>query len=103
MLSLLKQTGITRIPSIKAGEKVEAPDIPDFYEYVRSCAEVFHELINPAKNTTRFLGNTSFRCRSGFPSFRVDNGIFVSRRNIDKRHISKDAFVFACLGENGII
>lgn len=89
---------ITRQPSICVGEKIQAPE-SDFYEYVRECADVFHNLINPAKGTTRFLGNSSFRCQSGFPSFRSSNGIFVSRRNVDKRYIDRDAFVLTYLDE----
>ncbi len=34
-----------------------------------------------------------FTCESGFPSFKHDGFIFVSRRNVDKRGIGKDAFV----------
>lgn len=90
---------ITRQPSICVGEKVEAPDEKEFFEYIRKCADIFHNLINPAKGTTRFLGNSSFRCQRGFPSFRSSDGIFVSRRNVDKRYIDKDAFVYAYLNE----
>lgn len=92
---------ITRQPSICVGEKIQAPDKNEFYEYIRECAEIFHNLINPAKGTTRFLGNSSFRCQRGFPSFRSENGIFVSRRNVDKRYIDRDAFVLTYLDENG--
>ena len=69
------------------------PDEPEFFELIKDYAETFHELLNPAKKVTRFLGNSSFRCQRGFPSFRKDNIMFVSRRNIDKRYIGQEGFV----------
>ena len=69
-------------------------EIDDFCEILRNFAEVFHKLINPSEGVTRFLGNASFRCMRGFPSFKTDTGdIFVSKRNVDKRSITPDAFV----------
>ena len=85
----------TRIPSVKAGDAIEAPDQPEFFELARGYASVFHDLIHASNE--RFMGNLSFRCECGFPSFRGQskNGglIFVSRRNIDKRQIDKTGFV----------
>ena len=53
---------------------------------------------------TRFLGNSSFRCQRGFPSFRGNKDIiFVSRRNVDKRFIDKDHFVGSVLLEDGSV
>lgn len=69
------------------------PDIPDeFYTLVRNYADIFHECIHGA-NPSRLLGNASFRCERGFPSFKNGEQVFVSHRNIDKRHIEPNGFV----------
>ena len=84
----------TRAHSESVGEKLETPDKMEFFEIVKEYAQTFHDLLYPAsKSTERFLGNASFRCESGFPSFKHGNNIFVSRRNVDKRFISKDSFI----------
>ena len=69
------------------------PDDGEFFDVIKNYAEIFHKLINPAPGVTRFLGNSSFRCQRGFPSFKKDGIIYVSRRNVDKRYIDKDSFV----------
>ena len=93
----------TRVPSIRDTEN-ECPIVPEeteFFEFAHSCADIFHNLIRPAKGTERFLGNMSFRCQNGFPSFRGENGIiYVSRRNVDKSDISAASFVPTYLDEN---
>ena len=91
---------ITRKPTIHSPEMKESiPDTQEnrlFFNIIKKSAEKFHELINPAENIKRFLGNASFRCMRGFPSIKDNNGnIFVSRRNIDKRYIGPDEFVQA--------
>jgi len=69
------------------------PDAPDdFYIRIKDYADVFHRCIHGA-NPSRLLGNASFRCESGFPSFKKGNVFFVSRRNIDKRYIKPGGFV----------
>ena len=80
---------------------VNIPNEEEFFDLVKQNAEVFHELINPAPGVTRFLGNSSFRCQRGFPSFRDDKIVYVSKRNVDKRYIGRDAFVPTCLGLQG--
>jgi len=83
----------TRIRSCQYKAEVVKPVIsPEFFDLTRKYAEVFHDCIH-AKDTTRLLGNVSFRCENGFPSFRGEKQIFVSRRNIDKREIGIDGFV----------
>lgn len=99
-------TKFTRVPSV--ADIVNAfPEVPNeekFFAFARNCSDIFHNLINPDKNVTRFLGNMSFRCQNGFPSFRGENGlIFVSKRNIDKREINKDSFVPCYLDENNTV
>lgn len=76
-----------------------------FLAIVRNFAEIFHEKIRPVEGVTRFLGNTSFRCQKGFPSFRASicNIIFVSKRNIDKRYIDKENFIPVSFQYNGNI
>ncbi len=86
----------TRVPTIRETE-LPVPEVPeetDFFDFAHSCADIFHNLIRPARGTERFLGNMSFRCQNGFPSFRGDNGIiYVSRRNVDKSDINAGSFV----------
>lgn len=98
----VKLTNFTRKPTVKVeGDVPEVPNEEEFFTFARSCSTIFHNLINPSKDTTRFLGNMSFRCQNGFPSFRGENGIiFVSRRNVDKSQISKEFFVPTYLDKN---
>lgn len=86
----------TRVPTIQE-TTLPIPGVPEeteFFDFAHNCADIFHNLIRPAKGTERFLGNMSFRCQNGFPSFRGENGIvYVSRRNEDKSDISPSSFV----------
>lgn len=99
---LKKLLTFTRVPSIQDTEN-EIPSVPeetDFFNFAHDCADIFHNLIRPAKGTERFLGNMSFRCQNGFPSFRGENGIiYVSRRNVDKSDINAASFVPTYLDE----
>jgi len=105
---LFKRAGelaeFTRKPTIPVNSNDRIPEVPDeeeFFAFARNCSDIFHNLINPAAGTTRFLGNMSFRCQNGFPSFRGEDGlIFVSRRNVDKRQITKESFVPTYLDED---
>ena len=85
-------TKFTRIKSVRVGPAIEVPNQEEFFKITKAYADRFHELLDP-QQTDRFLGNASFRCDKGFPSFREGNLIFVSRRNIDKRHIGPESFV----------
>jgi hypothetical protein len=92
----------TRVPTIQETElpTPEVPEETEFFEFAHDCADIFHNLIRPAKGTERFLGNMSFRCQNGFPSFRGENGIiYVSRRNVDKSDINAGSFVPTYLDE----
>lgn len=81
-----------------------------FIDLVRTYAERFHELINPACDVKRFLGNCSirpnvpseFRCLKGMPSFKHGDYVFVSQRNVDKMFLDINHFVPTRL-ENGKI
>lgn len=85
----------TRIGSESVGEGI-GPVIVDeeFLEVVRAYADIFHNIIHPKGDAAqRFMGNASFRCEYGFPSMKHNGGIFVSRRNIDKRELTPGHFV----------
>jgi hypothetical protein len=96
----------TRVPSIQDTTQ-EAPTIPEeteFFDFAHNCADIFHNLIRPAKGTERFLGNMSFRCQNGFPSFRGESGIvYVSRRNVDKSDIGAASFVPTYLDDTNTV
>jgi len=87
-----------RMGSLCLGDAITVPqsdEISEFMSIIKEQAEKFHIIIHGV-NTERMLGNASFRCARGFPSFRtaaIDKQIFVSRRNIDKRSISPEEFV----------
>ena len=93
----------TRVPTVQdtTQEPPEVPEEIEFFDFAHSCADIFHNLIQPAKGTERFLGNMSFRCQNGFPSFRGNNGIiYVSKRNVDKSDIEAESFVPTFLDES---
>ena len=66
----------------------------EFFDIVRACATVFTEfIIGNGVDHPRYLGNASFRCGSGFPSMRVGESVYVSRRNLDKSDIGIEGMV----------
>lgn len=71
-----------------------------FLNLVKEYASKFAETTFETKDVKRFLGNASFRCPKGFPSFREGKYIFVSKRNVNKEFIGIDEFVPVYL-ENG--
>lgn len=71
-----------------------------FLNLVKEYASKFAEVTFETKDVKRFLGNASFRCPKGFPSFREGKYIFVSKRNVNKEFIGIDEFVPVYL-ENG--
>lgn len=85
--------GCTRISSMSAGERKSVPDAGEFFELTKHYAELFHNLVHSSVGNTRFMGNVSFRCEGGFPSFKTDGLVYVSRRNVDKRCIKRESFV----------
>ena len=64
-----------------------------FLNIVKDYAIQLAEVTFQTKDVKRFLGNASFRCPKGFPSFRGDKYIFVSKRNVNKEFITIDDFV----------
>ncbi len=84
----------TRLPSQQIGKRKEVPDETEFFSIIKDHAAEFHRLIHAHPETVnRFFGNASFRCEKGFPSFKHNSQIYVSRRNIDKRYIGGEGFV----------
>ena len=73
-----------------------------FLNIVKEYASIFAEATFETKDVKRFLGNASFRCPKGFPSFREGKYIFVSKRNVSKEFITVNEFVPVYL-ENGNI
>ncbi len=84
---------LTRVGSTPRSGFIPAPYDEEFFAFVKAKAEMFAALIPTATVTQRFLGNASFRCSHGFPSFREGNTIYVSRRNVDKACIMQSGFV----------
>jgi len=90
---VMKLKSFTRVNSVSIGDNIVCKDDnSEFYKYIKNYADVFHKLIHAAFQD-RFLGNVSFRCERGFPSFRSKNCFYVSQRNMDKRFIGPDKFV----------
>lgn len=94
-------SNFTRVPSKSIGNKVHLVidedtyfgySLYNFFDTIEDYSAVFNNLIYAA-NQDRFLGNASFRCTYGFPSFKHQDKIFVSKRNINKSEIDIDSFV----------
>lgn len=85
----------------QSDKEVETPQEEKFVALVREYAERFHEIMKPAGEVKRFLGNASMRpappqvgrCSKGMPSFRAGKYIFVSQRNVDKEFLNISHFV----------
>lgn len=96
----------TRVASTQVSEQAApVPAESEFFHVIRRHAETYHRLIMPASGVKRFLGNASFRCTNGFPSFRSSsNGhIFVSARNVDKRQLGSEMFVAVTCGRDNTV
>lgn len=83
----------SRIGSEKIGDSLEVKADEEFFMLIRSYAETFHSLVHLNDSPCRFMGNASFRCESGFPSYKDGNLIYVSKRNNDKRMLNSESFV----------
>ena len=97
---------ITRQSTISSKENIETinmldksedsstiPSKKEFLSIVRNYAYKFAEATFQTKDVKRFLGNASFRCPKGFPSFREGKYIFISKRNVNKEFIGINEFV----------
>ena len=101
---LMFLTSMTRVGSeqvdIEFPEVKASSDQLKFFELTREYAKAFHSLIHVDDNG-RMLGNISFRCENGFPTYRHGNLMLVSRRNIDKRDIGSNGMVPVVLETQG--
>lgn len=93
-------SNISRQNCVQINKQIVIPDEQDFFDIVKRYGDTFYELIQPDREVTRYLGNASFRCQRGFPSFRKNGQVFVSKRNVDKRYIDRDAFVPVGIDDN---
>lgn len=66
-----------------------------FLDAIKKYANVFSDLtFGGDSDNPRFMGNASFRCtKGGFPSFKRDGMLYVSKRNVNKSTIIADDFV----------
>lgn len=69
------------------------PENEEFFDYVRNVAEIFHRTIEHADGVTRFLGNASFK---------QNNKIYVTKRDVDKAFIDKNNFVECFLDDDKV-
>lgn len=86
----------------KSSTNAVIPVKKEFLQIVKEYAFKFAEQTFETKDVKRFLGNASFRCPKGFPSFRSGNYIFVSKRNVNKEYITIDEFVPVYLEDNKV-
>lgn len=96
--SITRQGTIQDVNENIENYKVNDSEVIEFVDIVKNYAQVFSDVIKPAKDVKRFLGNASiridnFRCTKGFPTFKKNGLIYVSRRNVNKENLSIDDFV----------
>jgi hypothetical protein len=103
-LIVKKLRSLNRYPSKRIiDENRKITNIEDsFIAAVRAYGWRFSTLINHAINKERFLGNASTRCMQGFPSQKVGDVIFVSKRNINKETIHIQNFVPVTVHHNEV-
>jgi len=73
---------------------VLVPDEEEFFELVRKSAVKFNTLIPGATNVERFIGNASFRS---------DDLVYITKRNIDKTAINEKGFVAVNAGSEEVM
>lgn len=93
--------GLTRVGSTSIGEKREFSIEDRFIDIIQRSGTEFSKFVN-AVNPNRLLGNASTRCSYGFPASREGERIYVTRRNVDKKTLSKADFVEVTLSEKTI-
>lgn len=87
-------SSVTRVGSQSYGEKKSIPHETKFIGLIRKHSKTIIKLMSKNIKTERFLGNASFRCNKGFPSFRSESGLlYISRRNVEKNTIGMNDFV----------
>jgi hypothetical protein len=84
----------TRVKSTQVSEANGEIKVPSgFLEKIRKDANTFHKIIYGKEPVDRFLGNASFRCTHGFPSFRAGEVVYVTRRDVPKSTLSEKDFI----------
>lgn len=86
-------TNLTRIRSVMVGPNTFKPNCEDFCSLSREVADKLTLVMKTETVSSRFFGNASFRCHSGFPAIKQNNIIYVSPRNVDKKLLLPDQFV----------
>ena len=81
-----------RVGSTQLGDLREFNIEPEFISIIQQYGTEFTKFVN-AVNPNRLLGNASTRCARGFPGIRMNNSIYVTRRNVDKQTLSNNDFV----------
>ena len=95
-------------PEYQSNKQIDIPNEEEFVLLVREYAEQFQQIMKPANNTKRFLGNASLkpqppqvgRCLKGMPSFKMGDYVFVSQRNVDKQFLDLNHFVPAYMEDD---
>lgn len=91
---VLKLLTYTRVPSIQQQGPISPYIVDeDFVDIIHQHSLRFHQLIYGDTPIDRFLGNASFRCTKGFPSFKQGDQVYVTRRNINKTMLDASCFV----------
>lgn len=88
---------------VRAHEGIEGAEVGSRKDLVGLC-EIVKGVSDKVVGSCyeRYFGNASTRCMATFPSAREVLGAYVSKRNVDKRHLSPSDFVFAVGGAAGV-
>jgi hypothetical protein len=93
---------LSRVESVNVNFNSNINIEPKFLDIIHSYGDIFKTKINGVINKERFLGNVSTRCMFGFPSYKLNDMIFVSQRNINKDTLDSTGFVPVQLLENKV-
>lgn len=85
-------TAMKRVRSQQVGDLHEFTIEPEFISIIQRYGAEFTQFVN-AVNPNKLLGNASTRCARGFPGIRINDAIYVTRRNVDKQTLASDDFV----------
>ncbi|MCK9429336.1 MAG: class II aldolase/adducin family protein [Candidatus Omnitrophica bacterium] len=86
-------SNLSRVESVNVNFNSNINIEPKFLDIIHSYGDIFKTKINGVINKERFLGNISTRCMFGFPSYKLNDMIFVSQRNINKETLDSTGFV----------
>lgn len=94
--NMFKSEMVNSLLGYNGEEQIEVEHNIHFLEVIKDYAKIFASTIfgtDDEVEIKRFLGNASFRCPKGFPSFKYGDYILVSKRNVNKEYITIDDFV----------